>query len=435
MTAYALKAEGLSKQYEIGTQQRYAALRDVIADAFAAPVRRLRSGAPRSSARERIWALQDVSFEVAEGEAVGIIGANGAGKSTLLKILSRITEPTRGEARVRGRVASLLEVGTGFHPELTGRENISLNGAILGMRRRELARRFDEIVEFSGVETFIDTPVKRYSSGMQVRLAFAVAAHLEPDILLVDEVLAVGDAAFQAKCLGKMGDVAGEGRTVIFVSHNLAALANLCRRSVLLVNGRKHLEGPTRKLIETYLGLAGTQEGERVWPDPETAPGNSTVRLHAVRIRSGGTVTAHVDIEHPVAVEVEYLNLEPGARLSVSIHVFDKMGVGVLASANMPSATTEPDEWYAKPHPLGLYRSVCTLPGEFLNEGRYTINAVVLRDSSAVEVIEREAVAFTVHDTGVMRKEYGGEWLGVVRPRLPWKTEPFAGPTVVERAS
>ena len=432
----AISVRGVAKEYRLGEKVRYRTVRESLTRAASAPLSALRRGRrQRAVSDERLWALDDVSFDVRTGEAVGLVGANGAGTSTLLKIQSRITEPTRGSVTIAGRVASLLEVGTGFHPELTGRENIFLNGAMLGMSRREIGRRFDEIVEFSGVSRFVDTPVKRYSSGMYVRLAFAVAAHIEPEVLLVDEVLAVGDASFQAKCLGKMSDVAQEGRTVLFVSHNLAALANLCPRAVLLVGGRKHAEGPSREVIAEYLALGAAQEGERVWSDPLTAPGNETVRLHAVRIVSGGRPTADVDIENPIDVVVEYWNLEPGARLSVSIHVFDGVGVGVLASANMPSATTEPDDWYARPHPQGLYRSVCTLPGEFLNEGRYTINAVVLRDSREVEVIERGAVAFTVHDTGAMRKEYGGEWLGVVRPRLPWKTEPVREAVGVERPS
>ena len=238
MTDLAIRVEHLGKRYRIGERERYRALRDTLADAVKAPLRRLRSPRSPRVVDNTIWALRDVSLEVAPGEVLGVIGHNGAGKSTLLKILSRITEPTEGRAEVRGRVGSLLEVGTGFHPELTGRENIYLNGAILGMKRSEITRRFDEMVAFAGVERFIDTPVKRYSSGMYLRLAFAVAAHLEPEILLVDEVLAVGDAAFQKKCLGRMSDVAREGRTVLFVSHNLPSIENLCQRVVVVDGGR-----------------------------------------------------------------------------------------------------------------------------------------------------------------------------------------------------
>jgi len=417
-----VKVENLSKQYRIGVRaESYPTLRDALAGAARAPLRFLqRNGRGRDST---FWALQDVAFEVAPGEVVGIIGRNGAGKSTLLKILSRITEPTTGRIELFGRVASLLEVGTGFHPELTGRENIFLNGAILGMRKAEIERKFDEIVAFAEVEKFIDTPVKHYSSGMYVRLAFAVAAHLEPEILIIDEVLAVGDAAFQAKCFGKMADVAREGRTVLFVSHNLGSVANMCSRAILLVDGRKWREGAASEIVAEYIAIGRETQGERVWPDPETAPGNEKVRLHAVKINSGGQVTADVNIEEEVTVEVDYWNLKPNARLCVSIHLLDRMGIGVLASANIGSANLIRDDWFGRPHPVGLFRTTCKLPGNFLNDGRYSINAIVLTDVSNVEVFATEAVSFTVHETGAMRKEYGGGWLGVVRPKLAWQTE------------
>ncbi len=255
MSDIAIRVEGLSKLYRIGKkQERYATLRDTIADAFAAPWRWLRNGRDGSErAADSIWALKDVSFEIQHGEVVGIIGRNGAGKSTLLKILSRITEPTEGRVEIYGRVASLLEVGTGFHPELTGRENIYLNGAILGMRKAEIDRKFDEIVDFAEIEKFIDTPVKRYSSGMYVRLAFAVAAHLEPEILLVDEVLAVGDAAFQNKCLGKMAEIARQGRTILLVSHNMAAIRQLCKKGLLLDSGSPLILANADQVVDQYL--------------------------------------------------------------------------------------------------------------------------------------------------------------------------------------
>src|SRR6266699_1579953 len=260
MSDIAIQCEGIGKQYRIGERESYKALRDVITDAIKSPFRRLRQAANGSertgNGKPTIWALQDVSFEVKEGEVLGIIGRNGAGKSTLLKILSRITEPTCGYAEIDGRIGSLLEVGTGFHPELTGRDNIFLNGAILGMRRAEVSRKFDEIVAFAEVEKFIDTPVKRYSSGMYVRLAFAVAAHMETEILLVDEVLAVGDAQFQKKCLGKMGDVARRGRTVLFVSHNMSAIQLLCSHAIRLGSGRIVGNGPAREKVEDYLKVA-----------------------------------------------------------------------------------------------------------------------------------------------------------------------------------
>src|SRR5258705_6803980 len=264
MSEIAIRCEGLSKRYRIGQQARYKGLRDVIADAAAAPFRRLRSAMsngngssihnPQSEIRNSFWALQDVSFEVKRGEVVGIIGRNGAGKSTLLKILSRITKPTLGHAEIHGRVGSLVEVGTVFHPELTGRENIYLNAAILGMRKTEVKRKFDEIVAFAEVEKFIDAPVKRYSSGMYVRLAFAVAAHMETEVLLVDEVLAVGDGAFQKKCVGKIGEVAHEGRTVLFVSHNLPAVRNLCSKGLALSEGQVLFEGDIETCVSKYEG-------------------------------------------------------------------------------------------------------------------------------------------------------------------------------------
>jgi lipopolysaccharide transport system ATP-binding protein len=302
MSDIAIKVEGLSKQYRIGEQERYKALRDVITDAASAPFRRLRSAFgndiatngngheirnPKSEIRNSFWALDDVSFEVKRGEVVGIIGRNGAGKSTLLKILSRITKPTRGHATIHGRVGSLLEVGTGFHPELTGRENIYLNAAILGMRRAEVEKKFDEIVAFAEVEKFIDTPVKRYSSGMYVRLAFAVAAHLEPEILVIDEVLAVGDAAFQKKCLGKIGDVAHGGRTVLFVSHNMDAILRLCNRAVLLEEGSVAALGKTSEIVGKYLS-SGIAQAETVdlSERPRGMAARGQVVLKAARMKS-----------------------------------------------------------------------------------------------------------------------------------------------------
>ncbi|MDP2725935.1 MAG: ABC transporter ATP-binding protein, partial [Dehalococcoidia bacterium] len=310
MSDVAIHAENLGKLYHIGQRERYKALRDTLADMIYAPVRRIRSSSRDSAAKtgngdNTIWALKDVSFDIESGEVVGIIGRNGAGKSTLLKILSRITEPTEGFAEINGRVGSLLEVGTGFHPELTGRENIYLNGAILGMRKTEIDRKFDEIVAFAEVERFIDTPVKHYSSGMGVRLAFAVAAHLEPEILLIDEVLAVGDAAFQKKCLGKMEDVAKGGRTVLFVSHNMASIVNLCPRAILLDAGKVVMDGYSRDVVQHYIATAPGASGEVVWDDPTQAPGNDIVRLHAVRIFQDGIdgPTADVDIAKEVIIQ------------------------------------------------------------------------------------------------------------------------------------
>jgi lipopolysaccharide transport system ATP-binding protein len=287
MSDIALRVEGLSKQYCIGSmKESYRTLRDTLTDAFVAPFRRARKlflgqATGASELDETIWALKDVFFEVKKGEVLGIIGRNGAGKSTLLKILSRITEPTEGYAEIHGRIATLLEVGTGFHPELTGRENIYLNGAILGMKRGEIERKFDEIVAFAEVEKFIHTPVKHYSSGMYLRLAFAVAAHLEPEILIVDEVLAVGDAAFQQRCLGKMHDVAGQGRTVLFVSHNMAAISSLCHRALLLSAGRVVGSGPSDEMIKVYLKSTSDIKGASLIERKERQ-GSGEIRIEEI---------------------------------------------------------------------------------------------------------------------------------------------------------
>ena len=430
MSDAVIRVENLSKKYIIGhqKQERYTALRDVIANGaknFAQGLMGKRDKDLEDTS-EDFWALKDVSFEIKQGDRVGIIGRNGAGKSTLLKILSRITEPTSGKISIKGRVASLLEVGTGFHPELTGRENVYLNGAILGMDRAEIKKKFDEIVAFAEVEKFLDTPVKRYSSGMYVRLAFAVAAHLEPEILIVDEVLAVGDAQFQKKCLGKMEDVGKEGRTVLFVSHNLASLSKLCSKAVLLVNGEKVTDGECDRVISEYINTGREANGEIVWNDRSSAPGNEKVRLHAVRVISSDVVTTEIEISEDIYIEVEFWNFKPDSQLCTSIHVLDKMGVCVLASANMHSANLLVDQWFGKPHPIGLYRTVCKLPKDFLNEGIYSINAFVLTDIINIEVKVEEVISFTVHDNGEMRKEYSGGWIGLVRPKLDWQTDLLA---------
>jgi len=410
VSAIAIRVKNLSKLYRIGEMERYKALRDTLANAFSAPVRAIRSAirGKRSIKKDAradnyIWALKDISFDVEKGEVVGIIGRNGAGKTTLLKLLCRITEPTEGYAEIRGRVGSLLEIGTGFHPEMTGRENIYLNGAILGMKKREIDRKFAEIVDFSGVEKFIDTPLKRYSSGMQVRLGFSVAAHLEPEILLVDEVLAVGDVEFQKKCLGKMGEVAKGGRTVLFVSHNMLSIQNLCTRGILLESGRIAMQGNITDVINKYLDLGSEKTGEVSWASPEVAPGNERVRLKAVRIVSEGQTTGVVDISKEFRIEVDYWNLEPNARRVVSIHLHNSMGICVLALANYPSASIVPDPWYERLYPKGIFRTSCTIPGD---------NIIVVRD----------ILSFIVRETGGMRKEFTGKFLGTVRPRLDWHT-------------
>jgi len=438
MSSSIIKVENLGKRYRIGGsvgRYGYKMLRETIMDIPKALFRRFRGG--HAYQDEIIWALKDVSFEVKKGEVVGIIGRNGAGKTTLLKILTRITEPTEGYAEIHGRVGSLLEVGTGFHPELTGRENIFLNGAILGMKRVDIKKKFNEIVAFAEIEKFIDTPVKRYSSGMYVRLAFAVAAHLEPEILLVDEVLAVGDIEFQKKCLGKMGDIGREGRTVVLVSHNMPSIVNLCQCAVLLDVGKVVKDGQVAEVVQYYLATARSAGGEVVWPDPAQAPGNDIVHLHAARILQDGIEgpTADVDISKEVLIQITYWNLREGALLYPAIWLRDKMGTFVLASSNHKSISLTDDPWCGRPYPIGLFQSICRIPGSFLNEGLYSVTVIVGKGISDTQILEDYVLSFNVHDTGEMRKEFHGNWIGVVRPKLAWHTgyiEPAVGAT--ERA-
>ncbi len=330
MSDIAIQVENLSKRYRLGRRERYRALRDTISDVFTAPLRMIR-GKKEENEKELFWAIRDVSFDIRQGEAVGIIGRNGAGKSTLLKVLSRITAPTEGSALIRGRVGSLLEVGTGFHPELSGRENIFLNGAILGMRKAEITRKFDEIVAFAEVEKFLDTPVKRYSSGMYVRLAFAVAAHLEPEIMLVDEVLAVGDAAFQKKCLGKMGDVAREGRTVLFVSHNMAAVGNLCQRGVVLGGGQVQFIGSQGDAIAHY--LRGISEHTGSLRDRTDRRGSGEIRVVGMELRDNeGRFIDFAQSGQDVNLHLQY-EAKPGQNLNnvfVGISIKTQLDVDVF---------------------------------------------------------------------------------------------------------
>ena len=425
MSQPIISVENLGKRYRIHHEQRegYTTLRDVIARKVKGLFLPKSEGKNPKSSDEDFWALKGVSFEVQPGEVVGIIGGNGAGKSTLLKILSRITESTEGRVTLRGRVASLLEVGTGFHPELTGRENIFLNGAILGMSRVEIRKKFDEIVAFAEVEKFLDTPVKRYSSGMYVRLAFAVAAHLEPEILILDEVLAVGDAQFQKKCIGKMEGIAREGRTILFVSHNTGTLANLCTSAMLLTKGQLTKQGSASEVIDHYISGNRAAVGEVVWNGPETAPGNNRVRLQAVRIRTCANISSDIPIDEDFQLEVDYWNDVEGLPLNASFHLVDRVGGVVLATANLPSANLVIDPWASRSFPKGLYRSTCTIPKNFLNEGHFSVRAAIVSDVHQIEFLTGDVLSFTIHDTGEMRKEYGGGWIGVVRPKLAWQTE------------
>lgn len=416
-----IKVDKIAKEYNIGANlASYQTLRDTIVDAVRAPFKR--QGNRVDSNSSRIWALKGVSFEVARGEVVGIIGRNGAGKSTLLKILSRITKPTAGRVELYGRVGSLLEVGTGFHPELTGRENIFLNGVIMGMKREEIERKFDEIVNFAEVSRFLDTPVKRYSSGMYVRLAFAVAAHLEPEILIVDEVLAVGDAGFQRKCLDKMRDVSQHGRTVLFVSHNMPAITRLCRRSILLDEGKVLKDGPSHQVVSAYLRSGLGTTAFREWTDREKAPGNDIARLVSVRIRNKGNETSEAaDIRKPIGIEMEYEVLRPGMVLTPNYHLFNEEGVNVFIAADHDPL------WRRRLRPVGRYISTAWIPGNFLSEGTIIV-AVALStfEPIAVHFYERDAVAFQIVDSldgDSARGDYAGPMPGVVRPLLEWETQ------------
>ena len=417
----ALQVRGLGKLYQLGERESYQALRDVIGRRVSSPLRRLRRAPqePTSQTDGTFWALRDVTFDVSHGEALGIIGRNGAGKSTLLKILSRITEPSEGEAVVYGRVGALLDVGTGFHHELTGKENILLNGALLGMRRQEIRASVDDIVEFAGVQRFVDTPVKRYSTGMHARLAFAVAAFLQTDILIVDEVLAVGDAEFQKKCMGKMGDAAHSGRTVLFVSHNMAAVETLCRRSIWLEGGRCVADGPSSDVVSRYLSTSFSAMSDRSWPDLESAPGNDAVRLHRAVVRpEGGSTTDPIDVQTPIAVEIEYWNLRPGALLNLSLHFYNEQGIKIFNALPYLERT-----WQGRPLPRGLYRDTCHIPPNLLNDGMHRIELMVVQDGHYLVHQIDDLLVFDVRDVAASRDGWFGSWEGAVRPQLAWRTE------------
>jgi len=417
-------AEGLSKRYRIG---QYKAGYETLRDTLAHSARRALRFEHVDHSLEEIWALKDVSFTIEEGEVVGFIGRNGAGKSTLLKILTRITPPTEGTASIRGRVGSILEVGTGFHPELTGRENTYLNGAILGMKRREIKAKFDEIVEFSGIGKFIDTPVKRYSSGMYVRLAFAVAAHLEPEVLIIDEVLAVGDYEFQQRCMGRIEDISSSGRTVIFVSHDMSAIARLCSRAYWLQGGRVVAEGESEEVVSQYL-QAATGAGAEVTFDEATAPGTGSFKLLGARVvdRSGET-THSVDVREPVGIEMTFAVLGPIQPLFPKIKLGNDRGEVVFN----PFDTD--DRWRTEPAP-GVYPCTAWVPGNLLTEGVMSVDVTVasLGAPNLVNHINVPGlVRFHVTDPGLgdsAKGLYTGHLRGGVRPLLEWTTDYAEGP-------
>ncbi len=420
MSDLAIKVEDLGKRYRIGTvPSGYRTLRETLVESVVARFWR-RSSAVRRPSSESIWALRHVSFDVQQGQVLGIIGPNGAGKSTLLKLLSRVTDPTEGYAEVHGRVGSLLEVGTGFHPELTGRENIFLNGAILGMKRSEIERKFDEIVGFAEVDRFIDTPVKRYSSGMYLRLAFAVAAHLEPEVLVVDEVLAVGDAEFQRKCLGKMSDVAQQGRTVLFVSHNMSAILRLTEETLVLRGGQLVLRAPTPEAIDYYMTSGMAQAGERRW-DPSEAAVQAALPFRPLSLRvidSGGRAAGQVLASAPFQVAFEYELTNDLTGLRVGLYLFTSRGEPVFTSFD----TDDPRAFDAHgSRAAGRYVSRCTIPADLLNEGRFVlgVNASSFRIRSFFT--EENALSFNVDGTGSPGSQWAERRRGPIRPALEWE--------------
>ena len=420
----AIRVENLGKLYRVakgGARPQYTTLREAVANAAGAPLRWARQGFAPADPAEDFWALKDVSFEVKPGEVVGIIGRNGAGKSTLLKILSRITKPTTGRIEINGRVGSLLEVGTGFHPELTGRENVYLNGSILGMSRRDIAAKFDEIVAFAEVEQFLDTPVKRYSSGMYVRLAFAVAAHLEPEVLILDEVLAVGDINFQKKCLGKMQDVARHGRTVLFVSHSMNTVTRLCPRAILLKQGRVISDGTSEVVTRVYLRSDHGTISAQSWADRASAPGNHIVRLRSFRVCDRQSLTKEVfSIQEKVGIEIVFDVLEPGHVLVPNFPVYDENGTCVFSLADSDA------QWRRRPRPEGTYTATAWLPGNLLSEGMLIIGAAVsTMDPVKVHFYHAESIAFQIVDPAdgtTARGDYQGPYPGAVRPLVEWTT-------------
>jgi ABC-type polysaccharide/polyol phosphate transport system ATPase subunit len=417
MSNIAIKVEDLSKIYRLGEIGTGTISRDM-ERWFKTKVLKqedpfLKIGETNDRANKGasdiVYSLRDINFEIQQGDAVGIIGRNGAGKSTLLKIISRVTTPTTGKINIKGRVASLLEVGTGFHPELTGRENIFLNGAILGMRKREIDRKLDEIIDFSGVERYIDTPVKRYSSGMYVRLAFAVAAHLESEILIIDEVLAVGDAEFQKKCLGKMGDVSkGEGRTVLFVSHNMSAIQKLCNNSLLMTNGKIDLFSDTFSAVAKYNAV---QSQKQSYTKKELSLFQSEIRELSIN-----NEITNIEIGDEIEIGIKYFCSVNNQCLSLSIALYDGNSNYIL---NSPSSSTD-KIWSGKPHKIGIYNARVVLPGSLLNNIKYQISVLLIENQSTVIEHLVDVLYFEVRDTH-MHLGYVGYWGGVVRPELKWE--------------
>ena len=429
-----IKVEGLHKRYRIGLKEEmHDSFLGATLNFFKSPLNNYRkyrslyqfddikpdqSTPLNDNSNNVIWALRDISFKVKKGEVLGVIGNNGAGKTTLLKVLSKITTPSYGRAEIHGKISSLLEVGTGFHPELTGRENIYLNGTILGMRKMEIDRKFSEIVEFSGVEKFLDTPVKRYSVGMKIRLGFSVAAFLEPDILVIDEVLAVGDSDFQKKCLNKMETVGKHGRTVLFVSHNMQMISRLCSRAILLEKGQIRDDGPADKVVASYLtsGMAGFSE--RTWKNKEEAPGGDVACLLAVRVKDeNGQVLQSFDIREPIGIEMEYEVFKSDYLLLPHYNIFNEEGGWVFTTID-----TDP-KWRGR-RPAGKYKATAWIPGNFLSEGiLFVQSSLFTLEPTTTQFEPRDVVSFQVVDSidgDTARGDWPGSMKGAVRPLLKW---------------
>ncbi len=429
MSNIVLQVENLYKQYRLGLTGA-GSLRDDVGRLWAKmrgkedPTLKIGEVNNRETIEgEYVWALQDINFEVKQGEVLGIIGKNGAGKSTLLKILSKVTAPTKGNIKVKGRIASLLEVGTGFHPELTGRENIFLNGAILGMTKNDIKNKLDEIVDFSGIGKYIDTPVKRYSSGMYVRLAFAVAAHLEPEILIIDEVLAVGDAEFQKKCLGKMKDVAGEGRTVLFVSHNMSMLKNLCTKGILLQNGTSTMEGEINPVVDKYLTLGQKILGEVIWNENEKPAISNLLKMLSVKsFNYKNEITTQFDVKESIQLQLNYEVLEQSYCFQVHFYVKNQEGLTVFVTMdNLVSP------YITNSQPKGNYQATCTIPANLLNEGAYFIEPLICTCPTTHNNISvTDALSFQINDN-MLPEGTRGNWLrewptAIIRPTFEWKS-------------
>lgn len=421
MTDISISCSGLGKRYQLGERESYKALRDSLVNAVSAPFRRLRStfNGSKSAATntpDAFWALKNISLDIKQGEVVGVIGRNGAGKSTFLKILSRITSPTAGEVKINGRVGSLLEVGTGFHPELTGRENVYLNGAILGMKRSEIERKFDEIVAFAELEKFIDTPVKRYSSGMYVRLAFAVAAHLEPEILIVDEVLAVGDTDFQKKCLGKMQSVSQEGRTVMLVSHNMGAIKRLCQKTIYLKQGYLQSFGYTDSVIGQYISQGLSSEGSVTWERDDPNAGDNFLRLHSLTLLNAQREsTTDFDFLEPILIEVDY-TIEEAARSRLTLWIYNDDGVLLLVTGNDGSLVDIPRK------EAGHYTATCAVPAHLLNNGRYFVSVRADVPNFKSILANESILSFEVYATDGIAAQRERAY-GVICPPVEWDVQ------------